>query len=118
MFYGACCRVLGDDGLFMQQVASPFFTPDIFVRAFYSMRQTFSMTSPVLIPAPFYVSSDWSLGLASSSDTFFKKEIPPGYWDPIPGLRYYNPDVHRASFALPNFTQELWTRSAQSPNLS
>ena len=117
-FYQACRTLLAEEGLLMQQVASPFFTPDIFVKAFHNMRKAFSFASPVLVPAPFYVSSDWSLGLASGSDRFFKKEIPEGYWNPIPGLKYYNPDVHRASFALPNFVQELWDRSLQSPEFA
>ncbi len=117
-FYQACRRVLGEEGLLMQQVASPFFSPDIFVKAFHNMRQGFPLASPVLIPAPFYVSSDWSLGLASGSDRFFKKEIPSGFWDPIPDLKYYNLEVHRASFALPNFVRDLWERSLRSPDLS
>ncbi|MBW2040105.1 MAG: polyamine aminopropyltransferase [Deltaproteobacteria bacterium] len=116
-FYQACCTVLGEEGLLMQQVASPFFTPDTFVKVFHNMRQALPIASPVLLPAPFYVSSDWSLGLASASDRFFKKEIPSGYWSPIPGLKYYNPEVHRASFALPNFVRDLWDRSLRSPDL-
>ena len=112
-FYHECRRILGE-GLLMQQVASPFFTPDVFVKAFHNMHQAFPHASPVLVPAPFYVSSDWSLGLASGSDRFFKKEILSDSWEPIPGLKYYNPDVHRASFALPNFVRDLWERSLRS----
>jgi spermidine synthase len=116
-FYETCRMVLSEEGLLMQQVASPFFTSDVFVKAFHNMRQVFPFVSPVLVPAPFYVSSDWSLGLASGSDRFFKKEIPSGWWYPIPGLKYYNIEVHRASFALPNFVQDLWERSLLSPDL-
>jgi spermidine synthase len=115
-FYQACRRVLGDEGLLMQQVASPFFNPDVFVKAFHHMQRSFPLTSPVLVPVPFYISGHWGLGLASGSERFFKQEIPPGEWD-IPGLRYYNPEVHRASFALPTVTRKLWEQSAHSPTL-
>jgi len=116
-FYRACRRVLRENGLLMQQIASPFFTPDVFVRVFHNMRQVFPVANPVLVPVPFYVSSDWSLGLASASDTFFKKEIPPGRGKSVAGLKYYNPEVHRASFSLPNFVQDLWEKSRVTPEL-
>jgi spermidine synthase len=113
-FYQACRRVLGEEGLLMQQMGSPFFTPDVFVKAFHHMHQGFFLTSPVLVPAPFYMSGDWSLGLASGSNRFFKQEIPSGGWSPIPGLKYYNPEVHHASFALPNVIRKLWEQSVNS----
>ncbi|UCC66490.1 MAG: polyamine aminopropyltransferase [Deltaproteobacteria bacterium] len=116
-FYRACRSILGEEGLLMQQVASPFFTPDLFVKIFYNMRQAFDLASPVLVPAPFYVSGDWSLGLASGSDRFLKQEIPEGYWIPIPGLKYYNCEVHRASFSLPNFVHDLCEKSMHAPDL-
>lgn len=116
-FYQACRRALGEEGLLMQQVTSPFFNPAVFVKAFHYMRQSFSVAHPILVPTPFYISGDWSLGMASGSDRFCKQEIPAGQWDPIPGLKFYNPEVHRASFALPNVTRELWEQSAHSPDM-
>ncbi len=113
-FYQACRKVLGAEGVLMQQVASPFFTSEVFVKVFHNMRQSLSFVSPVLVSTPFYMSGDWSLGFASGSDRFFKKEIPAGSWNPIPGLKYYNPEVHRSSFVLPNFVRTLWEHSERS----
>jgi len=111
-FYRSCYNVLGVEGLLMQQIASPFFTPDIFVKAFSSLRKVFPLTSPLLVPTPFYMSGAWSLGLGSSSDTYFTKDIPPEWWEGVPGLRYYNPDIHRAAFALPNFVRDLYEKAS------
>jgi spermidine synthase len=116
-FYRDCRRALGTRGLLMQQMASPFFTPDVFVKAFYHMRQVFPAVHPILVPTPFYVSSDWSLGLASESDTDWTSAISPSSWESISYLKYYNLDVHRESFALPNFVRRLWDLCLTSPVL-
>lgn len=111
-FYRSCHDALGTEGLLMQQIASPFFTPDIFIKAFSMMRKIFPLTSPLLVPTPFYMSGAWSLGLGSRSDTYFRKDIPPNACEEIPGLRYYNPDIHRAAFALPNFVRDLYRQAS------
>ncbi|RLA86102.1 MAG: spermidine synthase [Deltaproteobacteria bacterium] len=116
-FFEGCRRTLGDCGLMIQQMASPFFTPDVFVKGFHNMMRVFPHVAPVLVPAPFYVSSDWALGLASSSDKFFKKELPEGWWEPPGRLKYYNPEVHRASFVLPNFVKDLMEMASRTPVL-
>ncbi len=116
-FYQGCRRVLGEHGVMMQQMASPFFTPDVFVKGFHNMMEVFPLVSPVLVPAPFYVSSDWALAFASGSQRFFRKEIPSGSWHPPGPLKYYNPEVHQASFCLPNFVKELMQIASRTPVL-
>lgn len=116
-FYKGCRKVLGEEGVMIQQMASPFFTPDIFVKAFHNMVEVFEHVSPVLVPVPFYVSGHWSLGFASSSERHFRKEVSPGSWRPPGELKYYNPEVHRAAFCLPNFVQLLYERAKETPEL-
>lgn len=116
-FFEACRRVLEPHGVMIQQMASPFFTPDVFVKGMHNLMKVFPYAAPVLVPAPFYVSSDWALAFASPSERFFKREIPEGWWDPPGRLKYYNREVHAASFVLPNYVKELLEMARRTPVL-
>ncbi len=116
-FYQACKKVLGPRGVIIQQMASPFFMPEVFVKGFHNLMKVFPCVSPLLVAAPFYVSSDWALAFASPSPEFFKKELPEGWWTPPGRLKYYNPEVHRASFLLPNYIKELLEMAQRGPVL-
>ncbi len=52
-----------------------------------------------LCPVPTYPGGTWCF-LYLSDDV---APLGPKRKKPVPGLRYYNPDVHEAAFALPNF---------------
>jgi len=116
-FFTACRKVLEPHGVMIQHMASPFFTPDIFVKGMYNLMHAFPFVAPLLVAVPFYVSSDWALAFASPSEKFFRKEIPEGWWEPPGRLKYYNPEVHSASFVLPNYVKELMEVAARTPVL-
>jgi spermidine synthase len=116
-FFRDCKKVLTSHGVIIEHMASPFFFPEIFVKGFHNMMKVFPYVAPLLVAVPFYVSSDWSLGFASCSEKFFKKEIPDKWWSPPGELKYYNLEKHASYFALPNYVKELWEIAKRTPHL-
>ena len=108
-FYGHCYKALHEDGIMVNQNESPFYEED--AKAMQRAHQRIAATFPVckLYQAhiPSYPSGYWMFGFASKGLHPIKNLQPPA-WKAL-GLktRYYNINLHRASFALPSFVQEL-----------
>jgi spermidine synthase len=75
-----------------------------------SLRQVFAVVAPYFVHIPLY-GSIW--GFACASDSLDARALQPAEADRriaargVGNLRYYNGDVHRAMFALPNYVREL-----------
>ncbi|MCX7816245.1 MAG: polyamine aminopropyltransferase [Syntrophales bacterium] len=108
-FFELCRRILNDEGVFVSQTESPY---DVNLKAhvpviFSRLRAVFPRTMMYLANVSTYPSGLWSF--AFSSDRY----------DPIEDfrkdrferdglvLKYYNADIHRAAFVLPNFVREI-----------
>ncbi len=108
-FYGHCYKALHEDGIMVNQNESPFYEDD--AKAMQRAHQRIAATFPVckLYQAhiPSYPSGHWMFGFASKGLHPIKNLQSPA-WKAL-GLktRYYNINLHRASFALPTFVQEL-----------
>jgi spermidine synthase len=58
---------------------------------------------PMMLPCPFYITGDWTMGLFSVDNT-----LEPSHW-PIPSheLEYANEAVARGALALPNYVRRM-----------
>jgi spermidine synthase len=109
-FYSACSRRLNPSGAMTLHIASPVAHPDRVRAGITNLRAAFGVVTPYLVNVPLY-GGLWMM--ASASATLNASYLTPLEVDrriaqrKIADLRYYNGDMHRASFALPNFVREL-----------
>ena len=108
-FYGNCYKALKEDGIMVNQHESPFYDEDAFAmqRAHQRIVKSFRISRVYQAHIPTYPSGHWLFGFASKKyhpvlDFDAKR------WNAL-GLktRYYNANLHNASFALPNYVEEL-----------
>ena len=108
-FYGNCYKALKEDGIMVNQHESPFYDEDAFAmqRAHQRIVKSFLISRVYQAHIPTYPSGHWLFGFASKKyhpvlDFDAKR------WNAL-GLktRYYNANLHNASFALPNYVEEL-----------
>lgn len=104
-FYGNCYKALKNKGILVNQHESPYYEyyANSFHRAHRCIRSLFPITQVYQAHIPTYPSGYWMFGFAS-------KEL-----DPIDDMKgeewkalsietqYYNTQLHRGSFALPNY---------------
>lgn len=108
-FYGHCYRALRKDGIMVNQNESPFYDED--AKAMQRAHQRIALSFPVsrLYQAhiPSYPSGHWMFGFASKG-LHPIRDLRADEWRAL-GLktRYYNINLHRASFALPTFVEEM-----------
>lgn len=109
-FYRACAMRLNPSGAMTLHIASPVAHPDRIRAGIANLRAAFAVVAPYLVNVPLY-GGLWMMASASAT-------LNPAYLTPlevdrrvarrrIADLQYYNGDVHRASFALPNFVRNL-----------
>ena len=102
-FYRELYRVLKPQGVFVQQASLPGFFPEILKEAYALASKVFPRVYVLRAPVPCYGDEiAFLLGVKSP-------EISPEPRQTFRG-RFYNPEVHRASFALP----EWWLREILS----
>lgn len=105
-FYKDCYRILTDDGILVNQHESPYFddTRSDMKKINKKLTAIFPFATVYQAFIPTYPSGHWLFGFAS------KKLTPEfrGNEDLLASfkLQYYNQEVHRASFALPNYVKE------------
>ena len=108
-FYNNCYKALTKDGILVNQSESPYYDRDIreFKRAYSKIKKTFPIAKIYQFHMPTYPSGHWLFGFASKSiDPVENDNIEK--WNEL-GLKtkYYNTNIHRGSFALPNFVLEM-----------
>jgi len=93
-------RILKNGGIAVFQSESPFTRLDIIKDLFEKLKLTFKYVKPYLASIPGYPDGTWSFLLASDVN----------YSDMIRNhpeeLKYFNEEILKASFALPNFIKE------------
>ena len=111
-FYQFCFDALGSDGVLTTQTESPWvesYHPSM-KKVFGALNDLFPISKMYTCAIPLYPAGLWSMGIAS------KKEDPLGDAtvnriqsadNILKTLRYYNPDIHTASFALPTFVKNI-----------
>ena len=100
-FYEDLKRVMTDSAMLSELTESPFTDTDIMIQAIREMRKVFPCVRMYWGVVPTYPSGMWTYGLASMRESSFEplRTVKP--------TRYYTSDIHRASFVLPPFLEEL-----------
>lgn len=114
-FYTNCFNALKDGGILVAQGESPKFNEKAFAELNYTLQDIFGKeNAPVsLFYVPTYPTGMWSFqyglkgGIAPKAVT---NEAEIDSFVASKGLRYYNSDIHKASFAIPNFVKSLITK--------
>lgn len=101
-FYVECMRRLHHDtGVLVSQTESPIAMRDDFLKIVHTMRDAFPFAEPYFGPMPIYPSGHWSYTIAGLDE-----RRPALLQDRLAGItprcRYFNEDIARAAYALPN----------------
>lgn len=108
-FYGNCYKALKEDGVLVNQHESPYYQmhANSLKKSYEKIKDIFPITKLYNAHIPTYPSGYWLFGFASKK------------YDPIEDLQeerwnglgietqYYNTDVHKGSFAMPNYIKKL-----------
>ena len=104
-FYRECFRCLALNGILAQQSESPLFHTDLIGDMHRTMRQAgFVDTRAFCFPQCIYPSGWWSGAMASKSG-FSEFREADAKAKPFT-TAYYNADIHKAAFVLPEFLRE------------
>ena len=107
-FYGNCFKALKTSGIMVNQHESPYYPNDALAmqKAHKRIKSIFPIALVYQAHIPTYPSGHWLFGFASKGlDPIADLSTS---WDSL-GLktRYYNTDLHKGCFALPNYVKEL-----------
>ena len=108
-FYGNCYRALKEDGIMVNQHESPFYANDAYAmqRAHKQIVNSFPVAKVYQAHIPTYPSGHWLFGFASKKYHPYH-DVDYDKWKALGiKLKYYNTNLHPASFALPNYVEEL-----------
>ncbi|MFZ5650329.1 MAG: polyamine aminopropyltransferase [Bacillota bacterium] len=103
-FYRNVYNALTENGLFVAQTESPFFNKDLITRITGDIRSIFPVTRLFLANIPTYPGGLWSFTLGSKKNDPLEVDI--AGFTKI-DTKYYNPEIHRSAFVLPQFVKEL-----------
>lgn len=105
-FYAACARALKADGIMVQQTESPFFHQRLIWNVQQAVAKSFPVTRLYTAPVPLYPSGYHSFTLgAKTRDPLAVEWRTPN----LSNCRYYNTEVGKAAFVLPEFVRHLTT---------
>jgi spermidine synthase len=108
-FYGNCYKALKEDGIMVNQHESPFYAVDAIAmqRAHKRIVESFEISRVYQAHIPTYPSGHWLFGFASNS-CHPVQDLKAREWRKLNiETRYYNTNLHRGAFALPNYVQKL-----------
>lgn len=107
-FYGNCYKALKDDGILVNQHESPYYETyaQNMGRAHQRIKEFFPVCRVYQAHIPTYPSGHWLFGFASKKyDPLL--DINEQAWNGL-GIKtqYYNTEIHKGCFALPNYVKE------------
>ncbi|SHD76831.1 polyamine aminopropyltransferase [Schnuerera ultunensis] len=108
-FYGNCYKALKEDGILVNQHESPYYFnyANSMRRAHGRIKEVFPICKVYQAHIPTYPSGHWLFGFASK--TFDPiEDLKEDRWNSLDlKTKYYNTELHKGSFALPNYVKEL-----------
>lgn len=108
-FYGNCYKALTEEGILVNQHESPYYKvyADSIQKAHEKIVQFFPISKLYNAHIPTYPSGNWLFGFASKKYDPIK-DLNEEAWNTL-GLEtnYYNTEIHKGSFALPNYVKKL-----------
>lgn len=106
-FYGNCYNALNENGILINQHESPFYDQykDMVTKMHQRISSFFDICQVYQAHIPTYPSGHWLFGFASKK---FKGDVVDSAWKDFKiECKYYNEELHKGSFALPNYVKEL-----------
>ncbi len=108
-FYGNCFKALHEDGILINQHESPFYNEHskTVQKAHKHITTVFPLSTVYQCHIPSYPSGHWLFGFASKKyDPIL--DLNEDKWNALKlSVRYYNTDLHKGCFCLPNYVKEL-----------
>ena len=108
-FYGNCFKALKEDGILINQHESPFYNEhrNSVAKAHRHITSVFPLSTVYQCHIPSYPSGHWLFGFASKQYDPIKDLNEAAWNDLALPVRYYNTDLHKGCFYLPNYVKEL-----------
>lgn len=107
-FYGNCHNALTEKGILVNQHESPYYADDAkaMQRAHRRIREFFNICRVYQVHIPTYPSGHWLFGFASNAIDPLAADGEK--WNGL-GIKtkYYNTELHKGCFAIPNYVKEL-----------
>lgn len=98
---------LTDNGIMVAQSESPYYNQETVKVMYRNLREIFPVVRMYTCFMPIYPSTYWSFAFCSKGIDPIR-DFDQARYDKIkPLTRYYNDEIHRASFVLPQFVREL-----------
>jgi len=108
-FYGNCYNALTDEGILINQHESPFYNDDALAmkKMHKNIKYNFKKAYVYQLHMPTYPSGHWLFGFASKRFDPIK-DLEGDTWNKL-GIktRYYNTDLHKGAFYIPNYVKEM-----------
>ena len=111
-FYKDCSRLLSEDGILINQNESPYYINNAkeMIRAHQKQKSIFNISLLYQYMIPTYGSGYWFFGF-SSKKLHPVNDIKEDEWKKLNlKTRYYNLNIHKAAFVLPNYVKESLER--------
>ncbi|NRA30175.1 MAG: polyamine aminopropyltransferase [Parvularculaceae bacterium] len=108
-FYAGCKRVLNQGGIMVTQCGLPFLQPEELKKAADNQKAAFKNVRFYAITVPAYSGGVMTLGYATDSDETPETSTELGAQIKASDLsfKYYNANVHRAAFQLPEYVAKI-----------
>ena len=97
-------KALKPDGLFVQQTESPFYHKPLITKVYHDISGLFPITKMYLANIPLYPGGSHSFTMGSKQVDPTTCALPARM--PF-SSKYYNLELHRSCFVLPNFVRSL-----------
>ena len=111
-FYRGCHRALADGGVVITQNGVTFVQPEEVTGTYRAFREIFDHYGFYMACVPMYAGGSMAFGWGGKGRDLpatDRATIERAYAAHDLKTRYYNPDVHAAAFALPNYVRDLMT---------
>lgn len=108
-FYGNCKKCLAPGGVFVNQNGVPFIQKDEMNLTLKNRAPHFKQTTFYVVAMPTYIGGFMALGFATDNETLQQvsvETLEERARSVEGGFLYYNPEIHKASFALPAFMKK------------
>ncbi len=100
-FYRNIYQLLDNNGFLSVQAGSPIFQRDILLRVYRNARSVFPIVRIYWAPVTYYPGAVWTFMIAS------KGADPTNPHCSVGGTTFYNAEIHRAAFILPEFIRRI-----------
>jgi len=103
-FYAGIAKALKEDGIFVAQTDNPWFKAELIRNAIRDTREIFPVARIYTCNIPTYPSGMWTFTIGSKK--FDPLQVEDSKFFEL-NTKYYTPKLHKSSFCLPKFVEDL-----------